>query len=529
MSGIATVQHFQTAAKRAGLYYDEDLLEKPLAPEVLALISAEVAAKYRIVPVGLEDDVLILVTYSEQAFKSQMQIARELERPVRLLFTEKENLHMALSEYYNVRPDALGQRSMEQSVDQIDATPLKRKINVMLQDAIKKKASDIHVLPHEMGIQVLFRINGHLMDVSAVYTFKPEEAANVVNILKTMDTSGQMDVVKSIMPGKGSFEMTHGTMRVEVRLSTVPIASGLQKVNLRLLRQGKKKVELGELGYRPEDLQAIRLSLLQSATGMFLNSGPTGAGKTTSLYAQILEVLEMRGEPLNITTIEDPVELHEPLFCQVQVRESQVEELSLTAPKILKVGLRQDPDIFLYGEIRDQLDAEVALEAARTGHKVFSTVHAKDCISTIARLLDLKVSRTSLLSELNMIISQRLVGLLCPHCSEPHQLTEDESRILSQTERERLTGPDARLRRRGPKEAYMQCPHCMYGYTGRKAVVEYVVFDMELRDLFLQDVRFADIERILKKKNFQSMWEKGLELVAAGETSLLEVLQVIGK
>lgn len=493
------------------------------------MVSAEFAAKYRIVPVAVENEVLLLATDSEQAFKNQMQIASDLARPVRLLFTGKENLLLALSEYYEVQPEAAGLRSLEQSVEQLDATPLKRKVNAMLQDAIKKKASDIHILPHDRGIQILFRINGHLVEESLAYGFKVGEAANVVNIIKAMDVSGQMDVAKNLMPGKGSFHLTHDAMKVEVRLSTVPLVNGLQKVNLRLLRQGKKKVRLDELGYGEADLLEIQSVLMRSATGMFVNSGPTGAGKTTSIYAQLHEVLRMRGEPLNIMTIEDPVELYEPLFCQVQVRESQAEELSLTAPKILKVGLRQDPDIFLYGEIRDQRDAEIAVEAARTGHKVFSTVHARDCIATIARLLDLKVSRTSLLSELNMIVSQRLVALLCPYCSSVHTLTKEEKKVLSGEEMAFLTAPGAALRERGSKEAYMNCPHCHYGYTGRIAVVEYVVFDMELRDLLLQDVKFSDIDRILKKKNFRSMWQKGLDLVKTGQTSLLEVLDVIGK
>jgi len=214
----------------------------------------------------------------------------------------------------------------------------------------------------------------------------------------------------------------------------------------------------------------------------------------------------------------------------VQVREAEQENLQMLAKDILKVGLRSDPDIFLYGEIRDKGDAVVAIEASTTGHRVFTTVHASNCIKTITRLLDLEVSKMSLLSELRMIISQRLVGLLCPHCRRQHTLTEDEIKILSEEEYQRLTNPNLTLMERGSREERAKCPMCHgTGLMGRTAVAEYVIFDMELRDALLNQRSFQEVATLLKSHGFNSMWEKGLLMVQSGWIELKELIQAVGK
>lgn len=528
---VSSPEYFLDQMKKAGLYYETDLCDSNIAAEIIQKIPENIAGKYNIIPLCMDCEKLVLITNNEQAFKDVSQIQKDLKMSVKLLFAADDNVKAALSHYYHTTNEIGSRRGSESLLSSVDTTPLRRTLNAMIQDAAKRKASDIHLLPSNMGIQVLMRINGHLIDFTEEYNIKSSEEYNVINIIKNMDKSGQTDVGKSNMPDKGSFDIIHGDIVVDVRIATTPVGSvlGRQKVNLRLLPQNKKIVKLENIGYPPKDLAAIRKVLFKSASGLFLNSGPTGSGKTTSLYAQIYNVRDTIGEPLNIMTIEDPIEIHEPTFCQVQVREAQQENLSLTAQKILKVGLRLDPDIFLYGEIRDKKDAEVAIEASTTGHKVFSTVHAKGCVATIARLLDLGVSRTSLLSELNMIISQRLVGILCPHCSTTHTLTDDEIDILSKEEYKKLTMPGIKLKERGNFEAVKTCPHCTFGFQGRVAVDEYIAFDMELRDALLHETRFSEIEDLLRTKKFHSMWEKGLDMVALGQSDLHEIIHVIGK
>ncbi|MBP2629486.1 MAG: type secretion system protein [Firmicutes bacterium] len=519
--------------RRAGLYFEDDLCNFKVPVEILKMVPKKTASWYRIIPICLDRDQLVLVTDTEQSLMNAQQIREQLKIPVKLLIAKEDNVKLALSHYYEIQ--GYHQTSDMGGTQDIDAdiTPLKKKVNEIIQRAARDKASDIHLLPYLHGVYVHFRINGHLIDVTEEYGFKASEAMNLINIIKSMDNSRKADAARITMPDSGSFDVRHGDIIVDIRMATVPIgnADGLQKLNLRLLPQDHEIVKLDDIGYIKDDLEVIKKTLYKAATGLFVNSGPTGAGKTTSLYAQMYHVEDMAGEPLNIMTIDDPIEIREERFTQVQVRESVKENISLTGAKILKIGLRLDPDMFLYNEIRDEKDAVVAIEASTTGHRVFSTVHASNCIKTITRLLDLNVSKTSLLSELRMIISQRLVGVLCPECSKEHVLTEAEKSILSKEELAILTAPDIKIRERGSLEARKACTNkdCKYGFKGRIAVAEYVVFDMDIRDALLNQTSFRQVEEVLRKHNFKSMWDKGVDMVRRGSTELKEIIRVIGK
>lgn len=523
-------EYFLKQIQNRGLYYDQDLCDANLSEEMICKVSNELAAKYRIIPVFLDCDKLVLVTDTDDAIVNIVQIQEQLKTKVKLLLGEEDNVKMALSKYYKIQGYHQSTDFERADVD-IDAGPLKRKIKEMIQNAARDRASDIHLLPFSGGVYVNFRVNGHLIDVTEEYKYKSEESINLINIIKGMDTSRTADVSKVNMPDSGSWMLYHGDTPIFIRLATVPIGTteGLQKVNLRELPQNHKIVKLDQIGYPANDLHEIRKVLYKFATGLFLTSGPTGAGKTTSLYAQMYDVLDLAGEPLNIMTIDDPVEIREERFTQVQVRNAQAENLNLSAAKILKIGLRSDPDMFLYNEIRDTIDAVVAIEASTTGHRVFSTVHASNCIKTITRLLDLDVSKTSLLSELRMIISQRLIGILCPHCAQEHTLSDIEKSILSEEELRILTAPGVQLMERGSLEKQKACKACRYGFEGRIAVDEYIVFNNELRDALLCQTSFQQVEAVLKKHKFKSMWEKGLEMVASGRVEFKEIVHVIGK
>lgn len=528
---VALPEYVENKMKDAGYYFNDDLVDQNISEEIIKLIPIDLVTKYRIVPICIEDGNLIIVTSTEQTLKNSNRLVKELNRNIKLLLAEDENVKMALNHYYKITAQNIYRGDMRLSTEN-DSTPLKRKVETILQDAAKRKASDIHLRPTEYGMCVEFRINGHLIDFTEEYNISRSEIENTINIIKGKDISGNANASKINQPNSGGFNIIHGDTVIDIRLSTVPLASlagdSFQKVNLRLLPQEKKAVKLDALGYSANDLKAIRTALIKSSAGMFLISGKVGSGKTTSLYAQIEDVLDTVKEPLNVMTIENPVEIHDSRFCQIQVREAVTEELSLSAPKILKVCLRQDPNIILYGEIRDKTDAEVAIEAAETGHKVFSTVHAKNCVATIARLLDLGVSRASLLSELNLIISQKLVGVLCPYCSQSHVLTEREKLILSDKEIDILL--KANLREPGSPEKIKQCKYCNGGYTQRTVIAEYIQFDTELRDTFLkQNLTFSEIQSILDRKNFRSMWEKVFDLVVVGQVDLMEAIKVVGK
>lgn len=517
--------------KKIGLYFEEDLSCQTIPKDVLNIVSKEMAAKYHLLPIFINEKTLVAVTDTEQNFKSHPLIQKQVGMPLKILIASAENVKLGLFKFYQIENYRQANALMDSTSEEA-MTPLKGKLNAMLQNAASDKTSDIHILPWSGGIYVWFRINGHLVDVTAEYDFKVDEAHNIVNILKSM-CNGQADTMKTTMPDGGSFLFSRGTVPIFVRLATVPVGdtTGLQKVNLRLLPQGSKKIEIDEVGYQREDLTSIKKALFKSATGLFLNSGPTGSGKTTSLYAQLRYLKAMAGEPLNIMTIDDPIEIREETFTQVQVHESAADSTNLTKSLIMKVGLRSDPDIFLYNEIRNKEDAMVAIEASTTGHRTFSTVHASNCIKTISRLLDLNISKVSLLSELRLIISQRLVGLLCPDCSEIYALSEEEKSILSPSELTVLKTPGVELRKRGSVAAQKECknPQCNHGYIGRAAVAEYVIFNNEIRDVLLHQQGFREIEEVLKKHDFKSMWDKGFAMVLSGQVELNEVIHVIGK
>lgn len=521
--------------KKSGLFFEDDLINSNLPTDVIGMVTDTIAAEFQVVPLCKDGNRLVLATSTEQTLKESSRLMNLLHcKDIKLLLADEDNVKMALVKYYKM--DLQRQhmyRGKATSAADADTTPLKRKIDTIIQDAIQKNASDIHLRPTENGMCIEFRINGRLVDFSTDYNIGYNEIVNAVNILKGKDKTGNANISQAIMPNSGGFTVLQGNTLIHVRLSTMPLASTeerLQKVNLRLLPQREQTKKLDDLGYSPEDLKAIRTALLRSATGLFLITGETGSGKTTSLYAQIEEVLTARQESLNVITIENPVEIHDSRYCQVQVRETEreSEKLSLTAPKILEVALRQDPDIILYGEIRNKLDAEVAVQAAETGHKVFSTLHSRNGVTSISRLLDLGVSRISLLSSINMIIAQKLVGRLCPHCSKSHQLTEREKLVLSPEEIKILS--KAPLREPGDEYEVKQCSHCDYGYIGRTVIAEYILFDLALRDAFLKaDLSFSEIAAILKKREFRSMWDKALDMVKVGETDLMEIIKKIGK
>ena len=399
-------------------------------------------------------------------------------------------------------------------------------------------ASDLHVLPYSDGIYIQLRINGSVIDYTDKFSFLPSESTAVVSILKGFDTGNNADATNNLMPQHGSFERTRNKVIIECRMETVPVGGRVgeesrQKVNIRFLPQGQKLKTLDSI-YTGEDLHTIKQVLYRGGSGLFLNAGPVGTGKSTALYAEIdylWKLAQQEGHQLIVYTIENPIEIRDERFTQTQVRYASDERTNLTPEKLLASSLRSDPSIVLYGEIRDAGDADVAMKASQTGLKMFSTIHAGDCVRTINRLMDLNVSTMSLLSELRIIICQRLIGTLCPECSQEHHLTAEEREILSAEELKYLERPDVHLRERGSAQRRAACqnPNCKDGITGRVAVVEYVVFDNEIRDALLSHNDFHTIQDVLRKHNFQSMWDKGFRLACHGKMELSEIIQKIGK
>jgi type II secretory ATPase GspE/PulE/Tfp pilus assembly ATPase PilB-like protein len=515
---------FINQMKDAGLYVTSDLCKMEIPDHIIKKISSDTAAKYKICPYAEENGTLLLATNDALVYKNQDRVQAEVGQPFYVLATDDENMKAALTFYYHT--GNFRSKDSTLNADDENTTPLKTKVKSVIHAAIDQGASDIHLLPYSGGIYISFRIHGHLIDLTDVYKFTSAETQQVINIIKGLDTSSNADANEISRSNNGRFSVAHGDKMIDIRMATVPVGidqNGWQKINLRLLQTTDKVVGINDIGYLPEDLRAIKKTLYSTSNGLFIISGKTGAGKTTSLFAQLHYVRDAIGEPMNIMTIEDPIEIRDETFTQIQVRDALNDSLAFLPPEILNICLRSDPDAILYTEIRTAKDAKVAIEASETGIKVFTTVHARGCIATIARLLDLDISKVSLLSELTMIISQRLVGKLCPDCSKPHTLTAKESHILLPDELARLT--NSNIRERNPRG----CPKCQYGFIGRTAVAEYITFDMQLRDALLHQKSFQEISTTLAKRHFVSMWDKGLDLVATGQCDLQEIIHVIGR
>lgn len=524
--------------KEAGLLFDKDLCSLNIPQETIAYVSKELATQYHIVPVTVDDmGMLLVVSDSADALRNVGAIQKNIKNvyTVKVLVSGEDNVKAALRKYYDIQSYRQIIRSSGGSYqDEADDSALKRRIRQLLDWAIDQKASDLHLIPYSNGIFVRIRINGFLKDVSEEWNFLPEDGPLVVNILKGMDQSGKSSQQKNMMPNSGHFVLVKNGVPIECRLQTNPlgdVSNRREHADIRFLPQ-IQSIKTLEAIYTGRDYRDIRQTLYKSGSGMYIWSGPVGTGKSTSIKAAqeyIRALYEASGRELNIFDIENPIEYVDERNIQVEERFAKTEELNLDAMTALRSALRSDPDIIVYGEIRDSADAKVATRACQTGLRMFTTVHAGDCIRTVNRLLDLDVSRMSLLAELKLIVCQRLLGVLCPHCSRPHVLTEDEKNVLTKEELRMLEKNASKIRERGTPEDRKRCPHCQDGLKGRIAIPEYIVFTDTIRNELLNMKTFDAVPRLLKSHGFQSMWQKGLGLVMQGQAELSDVIQKIGR
>lgn len=519
-----------------GKYIDVSLVKLNIPANIVALVDKNIAQKYKILPFNYDEEHQTLyIVCNEDALLEQDEIedifSTKLNATIKLVLTDNYNLKEALKYYYKVD---LNTQSMAHEVQENieDNAPILNKVKNIIADAIEFGASDIHFLPYKFNnrysIKILYRINGKNVNHSADYDFTENEIPRISMAIKRLDTSASSDMLRKNMPNKGSF-LTKDKLGndVDVRISTMPMVSGMEKVVLRLQQFLSKQKTLYDIGYLSKDIDIIKNQLKICPTGLFIITGPTGSGKTTTLHAQIGEVVKNADYEKIVVTIEDPVEIYNPNYCQVQIHETEDNATNFSSQKALQVILRQDPEIILYNEIRNKTDAETVIQAGATGHQVFTTLHANDCITAISRLLDLGVSKVSLLNQVNLISSQRLIGILCPYCQREYKLSESDKILLSEEEYNRLSTID--LKQIGTVEQRNNCPHCNHtGYINRIAIVEYVLFNDDLKDILYHTSSMKEIKEALKKNKFISMWEKGLDYVVAGKTSLIELYNQIG-
>ena len=390
----------------------------------------------------------------------------------------------------------------EDLLDTSDEAPIIRFVNSLLTQGYKERASDIHIEPFERELRVRYRIDGILYDVHQ----PPLKAhAGIVSRIKIMS---QLNIAEKRLPQDGRFRVKVAGSDVDVRVSTLPTAFG-ERVVLRLLDKSSNVLSLEQIGLKDQLLEDI-VSMISKTHGVFLVTGPTGSGKTTTLYSALTR-LNQREK--NIITVEDPIEYQLAGVGQIQVNA----KIDLTFANGLRSILRQDPDIIMVGEIRDQETAEIVIQSALTGHMVFSTLHTNDAAGALTRLVEMGVEPFLAASSVVGIMAQRLVRRICPHCREEY---EPPAELLRELESEGLPDKPIFYQGRG-------CEKCMnIGYWGRTGIYELLKIDDQVRDLLLKNKDAATIRKAAMTNGLKPLRTSGLEKALQGETTLEEVLRV---
>jgi len=388
-------------------------------------------------------------------------------------------------------------------LDDTSDAPIIKLVNHIISQSIKAGSSDIHIEPYQDSFKVRYRVDGILYDM---LTPPKHIQAALISRIKVM---ARMNIAENRLPQDGRIEVRKGDQVIDIRVSTIPISFG-ERVVLRLLNKTSSLVELSDIGFETEKLELIE-ELIKSPNGIILVTGPTGSGKTTSLYAVLSKI---NTPDKNIITIEDPVEYQIQGIGQIQVNR----KIDLTFARGLRSIMRQDPDVMLVGEIRDDETADIAIQSALTGHLVFSTLHTNDSASAITRLIDLGAEPFLISSSILAIMAQRLVRILCKDCREPY--TPDTATMKNIGINPDLVKNTVLYRAKG-------CDNCFNtGYKGRIAISEILVMNDRLKTLILQTHDSNQIKNEALQQNMDTLRVDGIKKVMKGVTSISEVLRV---
>ncbi|GAQ95491.1 type IV pilus assembly protein PilB [Thermodesulfovibrio aggregans] len=494
-----------------------NLTEELIDKKALKLAPEEFIVKYKFIPFSKTENT-VKVAISDVAnvnyiksilsgFNIQIYLVKnsELTKLIHSLFdTEVEEdtlgtlLDIAVAEA--TKDEEI--ETKEEPVVKIEG-PIINLANEIIINALKKRASDIHIEPHEKGVFVRYRIDGVLHNIS---NLSPKIKSPLTTRFKIM---AHLDISERRLPQDGRIRLKFSGRDIDFRVSTLPVIHG-EKIVLRILEKGSLQLDLTRLGFEKRSLDFF-LEALNKPYGMILVTGPTGSGKTTTLYSALLK---LNKPEVNIMTVEDPVEYSFPGINQVQVKE----EIGLTFASALRAFLRQDPDIIMVGEIRDFETAEIAVKAALTGHLVLSTLHTNDAPSTITRLVNMGIEPFLISSSVILIVAQRLVRKLCPHCKKEESYSKDYL-IKAGFPEDKID----QIKIYGPKGCN-QCNNT--GYSGRVALYEVMPIKNEIKELILTGASEAEIKKEALKLGMITLRQSGIHKVMQGITSIDEVMRI---
>jgi general secretion pathway protein E len=497
-------------------------LEQPTAEAVAAVqeipkISYSFAKRHGVL-VTQDDNGDILVYHKpDLSVGTAAELRRVIGRPLKLI-PAGDDFEQQLARYYDrgnagaqAMVDDMGEEldlhkvaeslpEPEDLLESEDDAPIIRLLNALLSQAIKENASDIHIETFETRLLVRIRVDGVLREV-----LEPPRglAPLIVSRVKIM---ARLDIAEKRLPQDGRISLKVGGRPVDVRVSTLPSGHG-ERVVLRLLDKQAGRLDLQHLGMTPQVLQHVQ-EVIHKPHGIFLVTGPTGSGKSTTLYAALMQLNDLSR---NILTVEDPIEYHLDGIGQTQVNT----KVDMSFARGLRAILRQDPDIVMVGEIRDLETAEIAVQASLTGHLVFSTLHTNTAVGAVTRLRDMGVEPFLLSSTLLGVLSQRLVRTLCPHCKQPYAANASDCRIMDIPADQEVT-----------LYKPVGCPQCnQLGYSGRTGIHEMVIIDKPIQQMIHDGAGELQLERQARTLT-ASIRQDGISKVLQGQTSLEEVLRV---
>jgi general secretion pathway protein E len=516
-------QVLKALAAQLELPYQMRLGTEEISPELVAQVPINFAKQAKLVPLRQVDGEVVVAIADPMDTGSLDSARLLLGAPLSPILVPTQSILDCINAVYDRASNEAEQlvddleagdldtvaHELEEPQDLLDASdeaPIIRLVNSLLFRAAKERASDIHIEPQEKDICVRFRVDGVLQEVIR----PPKRFQN--SIISRVKIMGGLNIAEKRLPQDGRIRVKLAGRDIDIRLSTTPTVYG-ERVVMRLLDKSAVLLDLAEIGMDPDQLRTID-GLIHKSHGIILVTGPTGSGKTTTLYAALSKI---NAPDLNIMTIEDPVEYQLKGISQTPVNP----KIELTFANGLRSFLRQDPDVIMVGEIRDLETAEIAIQASLTGHLVFSTVHTNDAAGAITRLVDMGVEPFLVASSLMGVLAQRLVRVLCKECRKAYLPTAEELAEIG------LTPEEVREASGGMLFKPAGCDHCNNtGYRGRSGIYEMMTLDDDIRQLVLKNVDSGTIKKQAVTKGMRTLMDDGARKVMKGITSIAEVLSV---
>ena len=501
------------AEKMNTAFVEKDLVVRK--PEVLKLVTENIATRHCIMPIDIKDNKIVVAMSNPNDMSAIEDIKLTAKMEVSPLLTSKANIESAIDRYYknaavflnkeeksniSLVSDATAKK-MDEIESSVNNTPVVKLVNNLVQQAYVRKASDIHIEPFEHQVLVRMRIDGDLVECLRL---SPSSLNSVISRIKILS---DMNIAEKRIPQDGRFRYQNNDITVDLRVSTLPTVWG-EKCVMRLLNTGGENLlTFEQLGMTKENIEKFE-KICSQPNGIILVTGPTGSGKSTTLYA----VLNRLNKPnVNLSTVEDPVE--KQMFGVNQVQTNA--KAGLTFASALRSLLRQDPDVIMVGEIRDYETAEIATRAAITGHLVLSTLHTNDSIATITRLIDMGIPNYMVSASVNAVIAQRLVKRLCPYCKKKRETKDVDKQVLADDSIVEVYDP-------------VGCPECnQTGYSGRIAVYEILELDHKIKALIMKNAPLDEIKKVAVENGTEFLAENLKLLVKQGVTSMSEYERLI--